>query len=266
MIKPERKTWRLQGDLRGLTVALCLVALGACTRGSGTPRLMIFAASSLTDAFTECEAAFEEANPGWDVIISTAGSQSLRLQIEQGAEADVFASANPAHVEALVTGGLVNESLPFVANALVIAVPDDNPANIESVNDLGQAERLVIGSPEVPIGRYTAEFLERADAAIGGGFEAAVRESVVSEEGNVRLVIGKVEIGEADAAIVYRTDAASREGVTIVDVPEAMAPLAEYHIGVVSDSHHPEMAQAWLEFVMRGTGQAILTSHGFLVP
>jgi molybdate transport system substrate-binding protein len=267
MIRVERMPRRARVDLHGAAIVLGILAFAGCTRGGDSdPELMVFAASSLTDAFAECEAAFEETHPGFDVIISTAGSQSLRLQIEQGADADVFASANPAHVDSLVTDGLVVSSLAFVANALVIAVPDDNPAAISTVADLGQAERLVVGSAEVPIGRYTQEFLERADAAIGGGFASRVRESVVSEEGNVRLVIGKVEIGEADAAIVYRTDAASRSRVSIIEIPEAMSPRAEYRIGVVTESSQIEMAEAWVEFVTTGPGQTILTSHGFLVP
>ncbi len=266
MNRVERMTRGTRAFLRGVSVVLVLVSSG-CTRGADADtQLMIFAASSLTDGFAVCEAAFEAAHPGIDVVISTAGSQSLRLQIEQGADADVFASANPAHLDFLVEGQLVVESLPFVANALVIAIPDDNPASIASVEDLRQAERLVIGAQEVPIGRYTREFLARAEEEIGLGFSAAVLDGLVSEEGNVRLVAGKVQIGEADAAIVYRTDAASREGVSIVEIPESMSPRAQYRIGVVSESTNPDLAAAWVTFVTIGPGLEILTSQGFLIP
>lgn len=250
------------------TALTAAVAMLGCTRSeaSGDTRLTIFAASSLTDGFSEVEAAFEAANPGVDVIISTAGSQALRLQIEQGADADVFASANPTHVEALVEGGLVDESLPLVDNALVIAVPVDNPAGVTEVSNLANAERIVIGAEGVPIGRYTLEFFARADEAIGPGYSQAVREHVVSEEGNVRLVVGKVEIGEADAAIVYRTDAATRSGVDIIEIPLALAPRAEYRMGVVSQSSHPDLAEAWVAFVTGGPGLEILIRHGFLAP
>ena len=251
-----------------IALAVSTLSASGCTRGSGSDeiRLTVFAASSLTDGFAEVEQAFEAANPGVDVIVSTAGSQALRLQIEQGADADVFASANPAHVEALVEDGMVVESRPFIDNALVIAVPADNPAGVTEVANLANAERIVIGAEGVPIGRYTLEFFAAADEAIDAGYSAAVRRNVVSEEGNVRLVIGKVEIGEADAAIVYRTDAATREGVQIIDIPSELAPRAEYRIGVVGQSAHAELAEAWVSFVSSGPGLDILVSHGFLAP
>ena len=225
--------------------------------------LHVYAASSLTEAFRALEAVYEGAVPDVDVAITFAGSQVLRLQIEQGARADVFASANPEHMAALVDAGLVHEGLVFATNALVVIVPPDNPARIETFEDLPRARRLVIGTPNVPVGVYAREALRRADAAYGAGFADSVLARVVSEESNVRLARAKVELGEADAAIVYRTDALASGAVRTVPIPDALNPRTEYVIGVVAGTTVREAADAWLALARQEAGRGVLEELGF---
>ena len=227
-------------------------------------RLNVYAASSLTDAFTAIERAFEASHDGVDVALTFAGSQVLRLQIEQGAPADLFASANPDHARALVDGRLLRGVRPFAANELALIVPVDNPAAIESFGDLTAAERLVIGTENVPVGRYTRAALRRSAAALGTEFEATVLSRVVSLENNVRLVRARVELGEADAGIVYRTDAFASTRVRTIPIPADLNERAEYVIGIVTGDGDP--AERWIAFLLSAEGQAILGEHGFLAP
>lgn len=244
----------------------CLGALAAgCPQGrSEAPeraRLEVFAASSLVESFRDLEAAFEAREPRVDVVPTFAGSQILRLQIEQGADADVFASANPEHLSALVEAGLMRSRGVFAHNALVvITAPDD--ARIRSLDDLPDARRLVIGVPTVPVGRYARHMLERASASRGEDFAERVLDRVVSEESNVRLVRAKVELGEADAAIVYATDAAASSRVRAVPIPDDVNVRADYAFGLATDAGAE--ADAFLAFVRSPAGRDILARHGFI--
>jgi len=226
--------------------------------------LSVYAASSLTEAFGELEASFERARPEVDVTVTFAGSQVLRIQIEEGAPADVFASANPEHLEALVDAGRVREGHVFASNELVVIVPLDNPAGIESFADLVGARRLVLGTPDVPVGRYAREALARADSAVRAGFQAAVLANLVSEEPNVRLARAKVELGEADAAIVYLTDAAGSDRIRSIPIPDEVNVQAAYLIGAVERPGRSEHADAWIELVLSAEGRAALERHGFV--
>lgn len=244
-------------------VTLALLLAG-CGGSSDEAPLRVFAASSLTEAFEELEREFERAHPGVNVEPSFAGSQVLRLQIEQGAPADVFASADLAHMEALVEGGHVDDSRAFAHNELVLIVPADDPDAIERFEDLPRAERLVVGNPNVPVGHYTAALLERADVRYGDGFGESVRARVVSEESSVRLVRAKVELGEADAAIVYRTDAVASSRVRAVPIPDDLDVEARYYVGVVSGTDHAALARQWVGFVQSEAGGEALRAHGFV--
>jgi len=225
--------------------------------------LHVYAASSLREAFVELERELEADHPHTDVVLHLAGSQVLRLQIEQGAPADVFASANPHHMQALLDSGRVQNSRVFTHNQLALIVPPNNPAGIDSFANLPRAARLVIGTENVPVGRYTRETLRRARAHLGNDFEKAVLARVVSEEHNVRLVRAKVELGEADAALVYQTDAASSNRVHVVPLPAAINVRADYPMGIVEGCENPELANLWLELVFSPAGQAVLSRHGF---
>ena len=232
---------------------------------SGDEVLHVFAASSLTEAFGDLGSAFEAAHPGTELSLSFAGSQVLRMQIEQGAPADLFASADPRHVLALVEAGQLRSPRVFARNELVLIVPLDNPAEIAAFEDLPRARRLVIGTKQVPVGSYSREVLRRADAVLGAGFEEAVLTRVVSEENNVRLLRAKVELGEADAAIVYRTDAAASERVRSIPIPSEIQVPAAYSIAVIEGSRHPEPVERWLRLLFSEEGRALLAHRGFLV-
>lgn len=248
-------------------VALLCLALAVAGCHADRPErqpLHIFAASSLTDVFREMAGAFEGAHPDTEVVLVFAGSQVLRLQIEQGAPADVFASANAQHMDALVRGGLVRGERVLARNELVVIVPPANPAGIESFADLVRAERIVIGTPNVPVGVYAREALRRAGAEVGGSaFARAVLGRVVSEESNVRLVRAKVELGEADAAIVYRTDAVPGR-VRTVQLPPGANVHARYLIGMVEGAGNAAGAERWAEFAASPEGRRIFSRHGFL--
>ena len=252
------------GLVRLWLVTWAIVTFTACAPDAPTREpLRIFAASSLTEAFQEMADAFEDASPGTEPVLVFAGSQVLRLQIEQGARADIFASADPRHMESLAQEGLVTGPRLLAENELVVIVPPGNPAGIEAFADLAGADRVVIGTPNVPVGAYAREVLRRAEA-VGTlpGFEEAVMGRVVSEESNVRLVRAKVELGEADAALVYRTDAVPGRVRTVLVPPRANV-RARYLIGVVADARNPAAAERWVAFASSPEGRRILSRHGF---
>ena len=251
-----------------LLTSLLSVSAGCDSDGDdGGPseqvQLTVFAASSLTDAFEAIEKKYEEAHPNVDVALDFAGSQTLRLQLEQGAEADVFASANEGHMRALVDVEIVPRSQLLAHNALVVIVPRDNPAGIASFDDLPKADRLVVGADTVPVGLYADAMLEQTRSEFGGAFAEKVRDRIVSQENNVRLVRAKVELGEADAAVVYRTDAVSSDEVEMVDIPSEVNTRANYVIGPLASAPHPELARDFIDFATSRTGRDLLERQGF---
>jgi molybdate transport system substrate-binding protein len=249
----------------GVAVAAALT-LAACSGSDETrTRLSVYAASSLTEAFAEMETAFEAAHPDVDVVVTLAGSQVLRIQIEEGAPADVFASANPEHVDALVHAGLASQRQVFARNRLVVIVPLDNPAGIESFSDLPDARRIVLGTTQVPVGRYAREIIAAADGLVRPGFGAAVLANVVSGESNVRLARAKVELGEADASVVYLTDAVPSERVRTIAIPDEINVTADYVVGLVEREGRSASAEAWVAALLAPAGQAVLGRHGFVI-
>lgn len=263
-------------------VATCGCADGLPESGSSQRALTVFAASSLTEAFREAARDFEERHADVEVVLAFAGSQALRLQIEQGADFDVFASANLGHVKALAEAGLAAAPRVFATSELAVVVPPDNPARIKSFGDLLRAERLVLGAEAVPVGAYAREALARAGAesGYGTGFGAAALAQVVSHENSARLARTRVELGEADAAIVYRADAvaagaawAERPGggatgpgarLLALPVPSSLGVRAEYAIAAAAGrSGDQEDAQAWIGFVLSPQGRAVLAQWGF---
>ena len=224
----------------------------------------VFAAASLTEAMTAIAADFEMANPGSTVVLTFAGSQVLRLQIEQGAHGDVFASADPTHVDALAEQGLMHDIIDFARNDLALIVPEGTDSSIVDFHDLEDVDRLIVGSAMVPVGRYTAMLLDSAAARYGPAFADRVRGRVVSEENNVRLVRAKVALGEADAGIAYRSDAVGADGIRLIDLPEGVGVRATYRIGRVEGARNPELATRFVHFVRSAEGQARLRHFAFL--
>ncbi len=243
----------------------CALALAACApSGNGTTtEIHVFAAASLTEAMAAIAQDFEAAHPGTSVVLSFAGSQVLRLQIEQGARADVFASADPTHVDALAQQGLLEDAVDFAGNDLAVIVPLDDPDAIPDFWALDRVDRLVIGSPNVPVGRYTRMLFDSAALRLGTDFVDRVRSRIASEENNVRFVRAKIELGEADAGIVYRSDALASDRVRAIDVPAEFRVRTRYRIGRLTGSAHPELAASFVTFVRTPATLTRLRELGF---
>jgi molybdate transport system substrate-binding protein len=225
----------------------------------------VFAAASLREAFTELAQSLEHSHPEAHVVLSFAGSQTLRAQLEQGAPADVFASADERHMAALVAGKHVLEPRVFANNELVIVVTNAKAALVRDLSSLPKAERIVLGAPEVPVGAYTRRMLEKAQAELGPDFRARVEEHVVSREPDVRQVLAKVTLGEADAGIVYRTDALTAAGkVAVVTIPPAHNVVATYPVAVTTRAPAPELARAFVGLLVSPEGARVLKAHGFI--
>ena len=245
--------------------ALAVLALlaGGCggsaasSSGGSGGTLTVFAAASLTNAFTELAKTYQSQHPGWKVRLNFAGSDALAAQIEQGAHADTYAAASPKYPEQLQGEKLLGGTTNFATNTLVLVVPSDNPAGITVVGDIAKGAKLVVGDPAVPIGAYTETVL--ANLGIDPGSL-----DIVSREPAVTSILQKVELGEADAGFVYVTDARSAGGkVQQIALPAAAQATAVYPIGVVSGSKQPKAAQQWIDLVMSWQGQRTLTGLGF---
>jgi molybdate transport system substrate-binding protein len=257
----RRRAAHLIGAL-GLAVGASMIT--ATDHAAQPNELVVFAAASLREAFTTLAKTFEAQHPGVKVELSFAGSQELRVQIEHGARADVFASADEKHVAALERQSMVRNTVLFAHNELVVIVPANNPAKLAAFSDLPKATRIVLGVPEVPIGAYSERILTAADKRYGGNFGAQVRAHVRSRELNVKQVLTKVVLGEADAGVVYRTDAqAEKDRVAAISIPSDINLLANYPIASLAGAPHPELARAWLDLVRSKEGQRVLASKGF---
>jgi molybdate transport system substrate-binding protein len=251
-----------------LVVFLTLV-LGACSSektSSELRTLTVYAAASLTDAFTEMGEAFKASHTGVTIAFNFGGSQNLRTQIEQGAPADVFASANKKEMDALAAQNLVAADAPkiFLTNQLVVILPMDNPAGIASLEDLGKPGlKLVLAAEEVPAGRYAREVLEKLNAMFGADYRDNVLANVVSNEDNIRQAVTKVQLGEADASIVYVSDAVAVPELQKIELPADMNVIAEYPIAPLAESVNPDRANEFIDYVLSSDGQATLKKWGF---
>jgi len=247
----------------------CLLMLSVCCSGNGSAarerELTVFAAASLREVFTTLGHRFEALHPGTHVVLSFAGSQTLRSQIEHGAPADVFASADERHMNALAAEGHVRAPKFFAQNELVVAVSRARAASVREFSQLPDATRIVLGAPEVPVGEYTRQVLERAKADLGTDFRTRVEAHVVSREPDVRQVLAKVALGEADAGVVYRTDAlAAKDKLVLVSIPAAYNVLAKYPVAITAHAPQADLARAFVELLLSGDGARILAEGGFL--
>jgi molybdate transport system substrate-binding protein len=250
---------------------VCLSFLLAACSGTGLnsePRVLtVYAAASLTDAFTEIGKDFETAHPGITVSFNFGGSQNLRTQIEQGAPADVFASANAKEMDALVTANLVavNTQKVFLTNQLVVILPKGNPAGIMSLEDLAAPGlKLVLAAEEVPAGRYARQILENLNGLYGVTYKDSVLANVVSNEDNIRQAVTKVQLGEADASIVYVSDAVAVPELQKIEIPAEMNVIAEYLIApLAAASPNLELANEFIEHVLSPEAGVTLAKWGF---
>jgi molybdate transport system substrate-binding protein len=231
--------------------------------------LTVFAAASLTDAYTEIGESFTAHNPGVEIVFSFASSTDLATQLVEGAPADVFASANVPQMEVVSEAGRIAEPAQiFAHNRLILVVPADHSVEIQSLKDLADpGVLLVVAAPGVPVRTYTDAMLEvlRDDPEFGLSYYASVLANMVSEEDNVRQVVAKIALGEADAGIVYQSDVTSdvAEEVRAIEIPDEFNQIATYPIAVVSDSPNPQLAQAFIDFVLSDEGQEVLARWGF---
>ena len=238
---------------------------GAANEGSGT--LTVFAASSLTDAFGALARTFEERNPGAEVRQSFESSSTLLTQLQQGAPADVFASAAWEEMRTATKDGLVaGEPEIFVRNSEVVMVAGDNPANIQSMRDLARPGiKLVLAEDGVPAADYALEILGKARAEYGSDFKQDVLSNVVSREADVRASVGRVALGDADATFGYASDYTPdiRDRVRVIQIPENLNIIATYPIAVLGDAKDPELARKWVDLVVSSEGQRVLEKWGF---
>jgi molybdate transport system substrate-binding protein len=256
---------------RGVLISLILLAVCGA-RGSAAPApsrraLTVFAAASLTDAFREIGAGFERRHPRTKVHFNFASSALLRTQIEQGAPADLFASADREQMTPLVKAGRLRAPVVFARNRLAIVTPAANPGRIEHPRDLGRPGlRLVITSEQVPIGRYTRAALAKMSdpGAFGPDFRKQVMRNVVSQEPNVRSLLSRVTLGEADAAIVYLSDArAGGTRVRLIPIPGRYNVAAVYPAAIVDGSAQASIGQEFLTYLRSSESRGILKKHGF---
>ncbi len=221
--------------------------------------VLVFAAASLTDVMAEAEVVFEAANPAIDITLNLAGSASLRTQILEGAPADVIATANPTIMDELVDASrIADRPTTLASNELVIAVAWGNPAEVGQLADLTDPDRFIgLCASEVPCG----DLADRAATAADLVIDADTREP------DVRSLLAKIEAGELDAGLVYRTDVvASGSGVTAIDLPVQLPTTTDYPVATLTESDNPAAAEAFVAFLTGPEGRRILTDHGFQVP
>jgi molybdate transport system substrate-binding protein len=235
---------------------LVIAANGACGGSSGTETVKVLAASSLTEAFEVVAERFERAHPEIELELSFAASSELAVQIAQGAPADVFAAADEVTMQELVdTGDVAGEPAAFARNRLAMAVETGNPEAISSLADLAEPELVVVLCAEqVPCGRFADEALERAGVQLTPATRAQ----------NVKAALSLVELGEADAAIVYATDVEGNAQVEGIAIAEDENVVATYPIAGLAEASNDDGARAFVDFVTSPSGQRVLRSFGFL--
>jgi molybdate transport system substrate-binding protein len=270
-----------RGYLWVLAIALIAVLVPAglmgCGRSSGDSgsgggekqggTLTILAASSLTDAFGELAKTFEEQNAGVEVRQSFGASSDLLAQIQQGAPADVFASAAEEEMNTAEKDGLVSgKPEVFVKNREVVMVPRDNPAKIESLQDLARPNiKLVLAQKDVPAADYAVEILGKANAEYGDDFEKNVLSNVVSREADVRASVNRVVVGDADATFGYASDYTPdiRDRVKVIPIPPDLNIIATYPIAALEDAEDRKLAKKWVDLVTSKEGQRVLKMWNF---
>src|SRR5512132_3809843 len=246
-------------------LAVAALTLAACggdddsgggSSGQSPAEIKVFAAASLTAAFTELGQQYSSANGGTKVAFNFAGSQALATQVQQGAPADVFASADIPNMDKVKD--LVGTPQNFASNLLQIVVEKGNPKGVKTLDDLANPDlKVVLAAPDVPAGRYAEQVLDQAGVSV----------QPVSQEDNVKAVVTKVSLGEADAGIVYVTDVtAGGDKVEGVDIPREQNVVATYPIATVKASKAQDKAQVFMDLVLSDQGQQVLKKYGFLPP
>jgi len=248
-----------------------LLGMVACVPPDGLPAapktLTVFAAASLTDVMEAIGEAYEQAHPETDVVFNFAASSALRAQLGEGAAADVAAFAAERDMQLLAAASLADSDgvKVFAENEMVVVVHPESAGRIASLEDLTAPDvKLLMAAEGVPAGDYARQVLENLTATMGAGYRDTVLANVVSEEDNVRQVLAKVQLGEADAGWVYRSDAQSAPELGVLAIPDAANVRAKYPIAVLLTSPQPEAAQEFVDLVLSPEGQRVLEKGGFL--
>jgi len=261
---------RAAGLIAAIVLSLTACSSGALPAPQATADLTIYGAASLKGALDQAKAAWEAAHPGSTLTISTDSSAALETQIEQGAPADLFLSADTTNPRKLVDKGLAaGAAVTFAANKLVVIVPTANPAGIATPADLARTGiKIVAAGDAVPITKYATQLVANLaeEAGYPTDFVAAFTANIASKEDNVKAVVAKIELGEGDAGIVYVTDATASTKVATVDLPDSANVPASYAGVVVKASADAAAARAFLAWFAGPAGQAILAGFGFLPP
>ena len=270
-------------SLRALFLPMLLCSLlaacgGSTSGGSTTPTattatastLNVFAAASLTESFTEIGNSFHAAHSNVTVKFNFAGSQALVQQITNGASADVFASADEANMKKATDASLVGTPQVFARNRLVVITPTNSP-KVASLKDLAnKGIKIDIEAPTVPAGKYSLQVLDKmgASSEFGKSYESAVKGNFVSQEDNVKAVVTKVQLGEADAGFVYLTDVTTKVSSKVKEltIPDNYNVIAEYPIATTKSSKDATDAQAFVQYVLSSDGQAVLQKYKFISP
>ncbi len=233
--------------------------------------LTVLAAASLTQPFTEIGQQFEAKNPGAKIMFNFAGSQQLAQQLDQGAPADVFASANQKYMDGAIASGRVEKDAfkVFAYNGLVVIYPKDNPVGLSTLTDLAKPGlRIDLAAKEVPAGEDSLDFLDKAanDPAFGGSFKDDVLKNVVSYEDDVKAVLTKVSLSEADAGIVYLSDISQDaiDKIGKLDIPAPLNVIATYPVAAIQNSKNPEMAKSFIDLLLSAEGQKVLEKYNFV--
>jgi molybdate transport system substrate-binding protein len=264
--------WQARARRGAVLLWAVLLVLGsraaAQTPARPTGELTVFAAASLTEPFTEIGTGLEASYPGLRLLYNFGGSPMLRTQLEQGARADVFVSADAVQMELARKSGVVQGETPiFVKNRLVVIVPRENPGKVMTFRDLAKpGVKLDLAAPKVPVGNYSRQALHKATAEYGAAFAEGALKNVVSEEENVKQVVTKVQLGEADAGIVYVSDVTPRvsHAVHMIPIPEAYNQIATYPIALAQGVQNRVAAEVFIHFVLSAEGQAVLKAHHFI--
>lgn len=273
---PLRRHWAVALAIALAAAAAFLSGIPPASAAGGArpdrPRLtvVVFAAASLTDAFRDLAAVLQQRDPMLEVRFNFAGSQQLATQLEQGAGADVFASADQRWMAYVAERRLLDgKPQLFAQNRLVVIMPRSNPVGIRRLEDLaGRGLKLVVAAAAVPAGKYTREALQNLANAPGfsAGYAKAVLANIVSEEENVKSVAAKVRLGEADAGVVYQSDVTSGVApyVTVLQIPEPYNVLASYPIAVLKGAREPVAANTFVNLVLSKEGRHVLRRHGLI--
>jgi len=248
---------------------LAIFVIASLAGGSSSEELVVFYVASLTGAFGEMGQIYEDEN-GVDVMLNFDGTQAIRTQVEQGAIADVFISANKKHMDALMAEGFMdNDTVSiFTENRMVVIVPADNPADIQSLSDLAEPGVMIVtGVKDAPFGSYTLQVLDKLanDSTYGPKYREAVMSNVISQETSVSHLVSKIALGEADAGFAYQSDISPElsEQVSKVEIPDQYSVVAEYPLGRLKESENPDQAARFIEFVRSTEGRAVLEKYGF---